>query len=83
MPVFSFIGVASVSTPQQNANGISVGQYNFSGWDANMKYNAAYAGNYGVNNFTLGSLNALNDGQEMLDGVINDQDFKPAIDGNV
>ncbi|MDP9727200.1 hypothetical protein ACOJUR_12830 [Alicyclobacillus tolerans] len=83
MPVFVMIGNINSSTPQQNANGILVGEFNFSGWDANMKYNAAYAGNYGVFNFSNGLYNMLNDGFEGIDGVINDQDFKPDMGGNM
>ncbi|WP_258112251.1 hypothetical protein [Alicyclobacillus sp. SP_1] len=47
-----------------------------------MKYNAANAGNYGVFNVDItGSW--LADGLEYFDGVINDQDFKPAADANI
>lgn len=83
MPVLAFIGAINSSTPQQNSNGVVVGQFNSSGWDANMKFNTAQGGNFGVLSVQNTGGNAMNDGQEIIDGVVNDMDVKPAWDANV
>ncbi|QSO46300.1 hypothetical protein [Alicyclobacillus mengziensis] len=83
MPNFIWIGFVAVDTPQQNSNGVNVGQFNSSGWDADMKFNTAQGGNFGTfsTNITAGSL--MLDNLEVADGNINDADFKPAIDTNI
>lgn len=82
MPAFVFIGANNVNSPQQNA-GVFIGQINNGGWDANMKFQAARSGNFGTWNINNSFMNVLNDNMEFIDGVINDQDLKPNVDGNV
>ncbi|WDL98778.1 hypothetical protein [Alicyclobacillus sp. ALC3] len=68
-------------TPQQNA-GVFLGQINIGGWDANQKYSAAKAGNFGFFNVNT-SYNVMNDSFEVIDGMINDQDFKLHFEANL
>lgn len=82
MPAFIMAGAINTNTPQQNA-GVWIGQVNFSGFDANMKFNAAQGGNFGVFSTQLSGGQMMFDNFEGIDGVVNDQDFKPAVDGNV
>ncbi len=46
------------------------------GWDANMKFNAAQGGNFGVLSVQLSGGNVTFDNLEFVDGVMNDQDMK-------
>ena len=82
IPAFVFIGVVNDNTPQQNA-GVFIGQINNGGWDANMKFQAAKSGNYDVMSFNFQPFNVFNDSFEFIDGMINDQDVKPDVEGNV
>jgi len=83
VPVLAIIGMINDETPQQNANGVLVGQFNSSGWDANMKFNTAQGGNFGVLSVQFSGGNINFDNLELVDGVINDQDLKPAYSGNL
>ncbi|QSO46301.1 hypothetical protein [Alicyclobacillus mengziensis] len=83
MPVFASIGVVYSHTPQQNSSGVVVGQFNSSGWDANMKFNTAQGGNFGILSVNMSALNVMLDNFELIDGVINDPDLKPALDVNI
>lgn len=74
-------GGINTNTPQQNA-GVWVGEQNFSGFDANMKFNTALGGNFGVMSVQITGFNIMLDNLEMIDGVIMDQDFKPTISAN-
>ncbi|GMA65309.1 hypothetical protein NZD89_07665 [Alicyclobacillus fastidiosus] len=66
----------NVNAPTQNS-GVFVGDINIPGWDANQKYNSAHASIYGFSNIEAATVNVIMDGQEVVDGVINDQDVKP------
>lgn len=83
MPNFIWVGVIAVDTPQQNANGVMTGQFNSSGWDANMKFNTAQGGNFGWASINLTAGSMMFDNLELIDGNINDADFKPAVNGNI
>ncbi|MCF8565145.1 hypothetical protein LLE49_10505 [Alicyclobacillus tolerans] len=69
------------NTPQQNS-GVYVGEQNFSGFDANMKFNTAQGGNFGIMSVQVDGFNIMLDNLEMIDGVINDQDLKPTLSAN-
>lgn len=81
IPVFILSGAVNTMTPQQNA-GVFLGQINIGGWDANQKFSAAKAGNYGFFSVYM-SFNVLNDSFEFIDGMINDQDLKINYEANV
>lgn len=83
VPNLIWIGFIAVDTPQQNANGVNVGQFNSSGWDANMKFNTAQGGNFGTGSIQITGGSLMFDNLEGADGNFNDADFKPAIDTNV
>ena len=83
VPVFVFGGAIHSNSPQQNAVGVTVGQYSSSGWDANMKLNIAEGGLFGIFNDRIGSVNLTFDNVETMDGVLNDQDQKPLFGGNL
>lgn len=76
MPAFIFAGAINVSTPQQNAAGVLIGQNAAGGWDANMKFNTSQGGNFGVFSVQITGMNITFDNLELIDGVINDQDIK-------
>lgn len=75
-------GAVNVNSPQQNA-GVFIGQMNLGGWDANMKQNTAHAALYGFYNVIYLQHNTTVDSMEVMDGVINDSDFKPLVAGNL
>ena len=77
-----FIGALNSNTPQQNA-GVFIGQTNNGGWDADMKFQAAKTGNFNMMSVNIAYVNIMNDNMEFIDGAINDQDFKPAVEGNL
>lgn len=83
VPVLAVIGVLNSHTPQQNSNGVLVGQFNSSGWDANMKMNLGQGGNFGIFSVSMAVVNLTLDNFELIDGVINDPDLKPALNGNI
>lgn len=76
------VGVLNSNTPQQNA-GVFVGEFNYSGWDANIKLNQAHGGLYGFFNIIPAQFNLNVDNLEAIDGMINDQDLKPLLGANV
>ncbi len=76
------IGAVNTNTPQQNA-GVFLGEFNFSGWDANIKLNQAHGGLYGFFNIIPVQYNLNLDNMEIIDGVINDQDIKPLAGSNI
>ena len=78
MPAFIFTGPISVSTPQQNAFGVSLGLNNQNNNDANMKFNAGMGGNFGVGSVQLTAGNLVLDNLEYIDGVVNTNDVKNA-----
>lgn len=82
MPSVILIGAVNSNTPQQNT-GMFIGEYNFGGWDANMKLNQGHGGLYGFFNVIPLQLNLNLDNMEMIDGVINDQDIKPVASANL
>lgn len=82
MPNLIFAGVINSNTPQQNA-GVWIGQSNISGFDANMKLNMAQGGDFGILSTQINGMNIMLDNFEVIDGVINDQDFKPSINRNI
>ncbi|QSO46299.1 hypothetical protein [Alicyclobacillus mengziensis] len=82
MPVFAFGGAINSNSPQQNAVGVTIGQYHSSGWDANMKLNISEGGLYGIFNGQFGSISVTYDNFEVVDAVVNDQDQKPMVGGN-
>lgn len=65
------VGVLNANIPQQNA-GIFIGEFNYSGWDANIKLNQGNGGLYGFFNVIPAQLNLNIDNWEVLDGLIND-----------
>ncbi|WDL98101.1 hypothetical protein [Alicyclobacillus sp. ALC3] len=79
MPAFIMIaGPVSVSTPQQSALGVSIGINSAGNWDANMKFNTAEGGNFGVMSSIMSGFNIMLDNFEVIDGVINTNDVKVA-----
>lgn len=78
--IFSGIGITT-NTPQQNS-GVWVGEQNFSGFDANMKFNTAQGGNFGIMSIQMDFMNVMLDNMEMIDGVVNDMDVKPTLGVN-
>lgn len=81
MPCFITFGAVNSNTPQQNA-GVFIGEINCGGWDANQKQNLGHGALYGFFNVTTNIWSAAFDGNEWLDGLILDQDFKPLIGSN-
>ena len=82
MPFYiSFRGI-NVNSSSQNA-GVFVGDISIPGWDANQKTNSAHASIYGFSNIEFTTVNITMDSQELMDGIINDQDFKPVWGTNV
>jgi hypothetical protein len=65
----------NVNTPQQNA-AVFVGQNAAGGWDANMKFNTAQGGNFGIMSLQLDGMNIMLDNMEFIDGIVNDMDIK-------
>ncbi|QSO50246.1 hypothetical protein JZ785_14870 [Alicyclobacillus curvatus] len=82
MPQIIFFGAININSPQQNG-GVFVGEINCGGWDANQKQNIGHGSLYGFYNVVVNQLSIANDNYELLDGVINDQDFKPMTAGNL
>jgi hypothetical protein len=82
VPFILLCGALNSNTPQQNA-GAFVGEFNFGGWDANIKLNQGHGGLYGFFNFIPAQLNINLDNMEGIDGVILDQDTKPIQSGNL
>ncbi|WDL98776.1 hypothetical protein [Alicyclobacillus sp. ALC3] len=76
-----YFGAINTNTPQQNG-GVFIGEINCGGWDANQKLNMAHGAVYGFNNIILNQQAYLFDNFEVIDGVMNDQDFKPIISAN-
>ena len=72
------IGAVNQNTPQENA-GTFIGEGNLGGWDANMKINQGHGGYYGFFNITPAWVNMNIDNMELVDGMVNDQDFKPLM----
>ncbi|MCF8567595.1 hypothetical protein LLE49_23010 [Alicyclobacillus tolerans] len=81
MPCVILCGTLAINTPQQNA-GTFIGQYNMGGWDANMKTNYGHGATLGFFNVIPFQFNINVDNFEFVDGMINDQDFKPQFSGN-
>lgn len=75
MPTVINIGNVNVNTPQQNA-GAFFGETVISGWDANQKQNQGHGGIFGSLNLSNSGINYNFDGNDMIDGAINDQDVK-------
>ncbi|GMA49841.1 hypothetical protein GCM10025857_11980 [Alicyclobacillus contaminans] len=75
MPTIISLGVVNALAVQQNS-GVFIGDINVNGWDAHIKYNAGYGSLYGSFNVVMGSRSVNFDGLEVLDGVIQDQDWK-------
>ncbi len=75
MPAFIWIGALASNTPQQNS-GVFIGMNTAGNWDANMKFNTAQGGNFGIlsTNLTGGSL--MIDNLEFIDGMVNANDMK-------
>ncbi len=82
MPCYITFRGINVNATSQNA-GIFVGDISVPGWDANQKTNSAHAAIYGSANIEAKTVNVTVDGQEFIDGVINDQDVKPVWGMNV
>lgn len=76
------VGVFNTNTPQQNA-GAFFGEYNFAGWDANMKLCQGHGGTYGSFNWFPYNFNLNFDNFEMVDGAMNDMDLKPMAGTNI
>lgn len=82
IPSLIAFGVINQNTPQQNA-GLFLGEGNIGGWDANMKLSQGHGGSYGFFNLYPLQVNILFDNLEVIDGMINDPDFKPTMTANV
>ncbi|WP_067625828.1 hypothetical protein [Alicyclobacillus acidiphilus] len=82
MPSFICFGAINSNSPQQNG-GVFIGEINCGGWDANQKQNQGHGALYGLYNVVINQLSITYDNFEMMDGVINDQDFKSMIAGNM
>ncbi|MCF8565410.1 hypothetical protein LLE49_11850 [Alicyclobacillus tolerans] len=82
MPYFVSFGSVNVNTPQQNG-GVFVGNINMTGMDSHVKSNGGHAAIYGSGNLEAQTVNMTVDNQELVDGVINDQDFKPVWGTNL
>lgn len=82
MPTFISFGAINSNSPQQNA-GVFIGEINCGGWDANQKQNQGHGALYGFYNVIVNQICVTYDNFELLDGVINDQDFKPITASNV
>ncbi|SIS52317.1 hypothetical protein [Alicyclobacillus vulcanalis] len=81
MPSLIVIGTAAADAALQNA-GIFLGEGNVGGWDANRKMSNAYSGTYGAFNVLPGMVNVNVDNFEVVDGAINDADFKLTLGAN-
>lgn len=77
----TFRGI-NVNVSSQNA-GVFVGDIRIPGWDSNQKVNSAHAAIYGFSNLEATTVNVTVDSQELVDGMINDQDIKPVWGTNV
>ncbi|MFB5188876.1 hypothetical protein [Alicyclobacillus fastidiosus] len=75
-------GAININSPQQNA-GVFVGEVNCGGWDANEKVNQGHGALFGFFNVILNQQTYVTDSFEMIDGMINDQDFKPIASMNI
>lgn len=75
MPAFVISGMININTPQQNA-AVFIGQNAAGGWDANMKFNTAQGGNFGIMSVQMDLANIMIDNLEFIDGVVFDSDFK-------
>lgn len=82
MPSIIIMGTVAQNTPQQNA-ALFMGEGNIGGWDANMKLAQGHGALYGFFNFMPLQFNLLFDNFELIDGIMNDQDFKPVVEGNI
>ncbi|GMA49846.1 hypothetical protein GCM10025857_12030 [Alicyclobacillus contaminans] len=82
MPSLIFCGALNLNTAQTNA-GSFIGEYNFSGWDANTKQNQGEGTLFGFFNFLPLHASFNIDNLEFADGVINDQDVKTLGAANV
>ncbi|MCF8568073.1 hypothetical protein LLE49_25440 [Alicyclobacillus tolerans] len=82
MASFICFGVINTNTPQQNG-GVFIGEINCGGWDANQKQNLGHGALYGFYNIILNQQSYLLDSFEMIDGAINDNDFKSMVAGNI
>ncbi|GGJ10613.1 hypothetical protein GCM10010885_19770 [Alicyclobacillus cellulosilyticus] len=82
MPSIIICGALNSNTPQQNA-GAFFGEFNFGGWDANIKLNQGHGGLYGFFNLIPAQLNVNLDNLELIDGAILDQDLKAEQSANI
>lgn len=82
MPNMICIGAININCPQQNA-GVFIGEINCGGWDANQKQNQGFGALNGLFNFVCFQSAYLYDNFELIDGLMNDADFKPLIGMNI
>lgn len=76
MPAYILTGPISVNTPEQDAFGVVIGNNSMSNWDANMKFNTAIGGDFGVGSLSIQGSAVMFDNLEVVDGVINEHDIK-------
>jgi hypothetical protein len=67
----------NVNAMRQNS-GVYVGQSNLNGQDSHSKQNTGYGSLYGKDNTSVGNVNIVHD-PDLIDGVINDQDYKAGV----
>ncbi|WP_066303696.1 hypothetical protein [Bacillus sp. FJAT-29814] len=77
MPSVINVGLLNINSPQPSS-AIFIGEGIVNGMDANRKQNLNQGGIYGINTINAGNINNVADSFEIVDGVIFDQDFKPA-----
>lgn len=82
MPSVILVGALNSNTPQENA-GAFFGEFNFSGWDANMKISQGHGGTFGSFNWFPLNVNVAFDNFEMIDGAMIDNDLKPMAGVNL
>lgn len=82
MAAIIVIGALNTNSPQQNA-GAFIGEYNFAGWDANMKLGQGHGGTFGFFNWYPLQFNLNFDNFEGIDGAMNDADLKPMAGTNL
>lgn len=82
MPSFIFGKALNINSPQQNA-ACFIGSYNLGGWDANAKKCNGGGATFGSGNIVIRNTNFVVDNMEVVDGAMNDSDYKPQQSTNL
>lgn len=82
MPSMVNLGMVSMNTPQQNSS-LFIGESIMTGMDANVKFDSGLSSTFGSLIYQVFSVNTNFDNFQGASGVMNDQDVKSNLSGNL